>query len=63
MLFTQFNLEDAKKVWYREAFEDGEERGLATGLATGRSQGENLKLIEQVHMMRCKKRPLYSDLG
>lgn len=37
MLFTQFSLEDAKKIWYEEAFEDGEERGLATGLATGRS--------------------------
>lgn len=27
MLFTQFNLEDAKKIWYEEAFEDGEESG------------------------------------
>lgn len=48
MLFTQFNLEDAKKIWYEEAFEDGEERGLATGLMTGRNQGENMKLIELV---------------
>lgn len=37
MLFTQFNLEDAKKVWYREAFEDGEE------------QGEVFKLIKLVY--------------
>lgn len=37
MLFTQFNLEDARKVWYREAFEDGEE------------QGEVFKLIKLVY--------------
>lgn len=50
MLFTQFNLEDAKKIWYEEAFEDGE--------ATGRSQGENRKLIEQVQRkLRKKKTP------
>lgn len=47
MLFTQFNLEDAKKIWYEEAFEDGEERGLITG----RSQGESFKLIDQI----CRK--------
>lgn len=23
MLYTQFNLEDAKEVWYEEAYEDG----------------------------------------
>lgn len=40
MLFTQFNLEDAKKVWYREAFEDGAELGEA--------RGEMLKLIKLV---------------
>lgn len=44
MLFTQFNLEDAKKIWYEEAFEDGEEQGLATG----RSQGKILSVIELV---------------
>ena len=40
MLFTQFNLEDAKKIWYEEAFEDGEERG--------RRQGEFLNMIKLV---------------
>lgn len=39
MLFTQFNWEDAKRVWCREAFEDGEE------------QGQILKLIDQI----CRK--------
>jgi hypothetical protein len=28
MLFTEFNLEDAKKVWYEEAFEDGISQGM-----------------------------------
>lgn len=32
MLFTQFNLEDAKKIWREEAFEDGEEAGIEKGI-------------------------------
>ena len=28
MLFTQFNMDDALAVRYREGFEDGEERGM-----------------------------------
>lgn len=32
MLFTQFNLEDARKIWYEEAFEDGEEAGIEKGI-------------------------------
>lgn len=43
MLFTQFSLEDAKKVWYREAFEDGEESGQA--------RGRSLAVIEKI----CRK--------
>lgn len=43
MLFTQFNMEDAQKVWYQKGVEDGEERGM--------SQGESLKLIDLV----CRK--------
>lgn len=43
MLFTQFNLEDARKVWYQEAFEDGEESGQARGV----EQGQAIKLIAQ----------------
>lgn len=44
MLFTQFSLEVAKKIWYEVAFEDGEERGLAAG----RSQGKSLNMVELV---------------
>lgn len=43
MLFTQFNMEDAQKVWYREGVEDGE--------AKGEARGEFLKLIDFV----CRK--------
>jgi predicted transposase/invertase (TIGR01784 family) len=32
MLFTEFNLEDAKKVWYEEAFEDGISQGISKGI-------------------------------
>ena len=50
MLFTQFNLEDAKKIWYEEAFEDGEERG--------RSQGETLNMIKLVQRKLRKGKTL-----
>ena len=38
MLFTQFNMEDAKKIWQEEAYEDGEEAGIQKGI----NQGEKL---------------------
>lgn len=50
MLFTQFNLEDAKKIWYEEAFEDGEE--------SGRIQGKHITLIEQVQRKLRKGKTL-----
>lgn len=40
MLFTQFNMEDAKKIWQEEAYEDGEEAGI--------QQGEKLKLLKLI---------------
>ena len=46
MLFTQFNLEDAKKIWYEEAFEDGEERGIQMGI--------DVKLIELIQRKLLK---------
>jgi len=36
MLITEWNLEDAKKVWYEEAREDGLRDGLEQGLEQGR---------------------------
>ena len=32
MLITEWNTEEAKKVWYEEAHEEGLEKGLALGL-------------------------------
>ena len=40
MLFTQFNLEDAKKIWREEAIEDGREEGL--------QQGERYSLLKLI---------------
>ena len=44
MLFTQFNLEDAKKIWQEEAYEDGEEAGMQRGI----QQGEKFALLKQI---------------
>ena len=39
MLYTEFNLEDAKLVWKQEAFEDGFEEGIEKGMEQGIRQG------------------------
>lgn len=44
MLFTQFNMDDALAVRYREGVEDGEERGMELGM----ERGEELKIIELI---------------
>lgn len=38
MLYTQFNMEDAKEVWQEEAYNEGRADGRADGLAEGVSQ-------------------------
>ena len=48
MLFTQFNLEDAKKIWQEEAYEDGEEAGIRQGIEQGIQQGEKFTLLKQI---------------
>ena len=40
MLYTQFNMEDAKEVWQEEAYNEGLEEGKAKGLEEGRAEGE-----------------------
>ena len=37
MLFTEFNLDDAKEVWEEEAREEGRIQGKAEGRAEGRT--------------------------
>lgn len=39
MLFTQFNLEDAKEVWREEAYEEGMEAGIRDGKQLGLREG------------------------
>jgi predicted transposase/invertase (TIGR01784 family) len=38
MLTTEWNLEDAQKVWYEEGREEGWEEGLEKGLEKGREE-------------------------
>lgn len=47
MLYTQFNLEDAKEVWQEEAYEDGRDAGRAEGDLT-RSRQSILDLLEDL---------------
>ncbi|MCL2220365.1 MAG: hypothetical protein FWC23_09425 [Chitinispirillia bacterium] len=39
MIFTKFNLEDAKEVWQEEAREDGLEEGIKKGVKKGMTEG------------------------
>ena len=64
MLFTEFNLEDAKRVWREEAREDGLEEGRREGRREGhregrkegRKEGRNESL--QVFVKFCMKRQI-----
>ena len=49
MLYTEFNIEDAKAVWREEAHEDGREKGLKEGRMEGREAGQKevLELLTQ----------------
>ena len=49
MLFTQFNLEDAKKIWQEEAYEDGEEAGIQKGIQKGIQQGIQKGIQKGIH--------------
>ncbi len=48
MLYTEFNLEDAKLIWKQEAFEDGFEDGLQKGLQKGKIEGM-VKLLKDLN--------------
>ena len=36
MLFTEFNLEEAKEVWREEAIEEGMAKGIEQGISIGK---------------------------
>ena len=58
MLFTEFNLDDAKEVWEEEAREEGRIQGKAEGRAEGRAEGKEEKLAEQIcRKLRRQKNP------
>jgi predicted transposase YdaD len=40
MLFVEFNMDDAKKVWWEEALEEGLTKGRVEGEVRGRAEGE-----------------------
>ena len=46
MLFTQFNLEDAKKIWHEEAVEEGKEEGIKQGIKQGIEQGIEQGIVQ-----------------
>ena len=45
MLFTEFNIDDAKEVWQEEAFEDGHQKGITEGIRLAERKAER-KLVE-----------------
>jgi predicted transposase YdaD len=40
MLFGEWDLDEAKEVWYEDGLEDGLERGIEKGLERGRAEGQ-----------------------
>jgi predicted transposase/invertase (TIGR01784 family) len=39
MLLTEWNMDDAKRVWREEALEEGMEKGMKTGMEKGMKTG------------------------
>ncbi len=46
MLFTEFDMDTAKKIWKEEAREEGRNEGIAEGRNEGRNEGKKEKQIE-----------------
>ena len=40
MLINEWNIEDAKKVWYEDGMEKGREEGMEKGMEKGLEKGE-----------------------
>ena len=51
MLFTEFNLEDAKEVWREEGYEDGIVKGRELGREEGRELGREEERLENARAM------------
>jgi len=48
MLITEWNLEDAKKVWYEEGREEGREEGLEKVARNAIAQGASLDFVQKI---------------
>lgn len=46
MLYTQFNMEDAKEVWQEEAYNEGRADGRADGLVEGLAEGVSQSILD-----------------
>ena len=54
MLYVEFDLEVAKRIWREEAREDG----LEEGIREGEKKGEKKKAIEMAKKMLIKNKPM-----
>jgi predicted transposase/invertase (TIGR01784 family) len=56
MLLTEWNIDDAKEVWYEEGLEDGLEKGREEGIEAGRreaarkalSRGLSVEVVQEI---------------
>lgn len=61
MLYTEFNLEEAKKVWQEEAREEGEKIGKKEGERIGKKEGERIGKKEGITMVAVSLLDLLED--
>jgi predicted transposase YdaD len=52
MLMTEFNIEDAKKIWREEGYEDGIEKGIEKGKAEGKAEGRAEGISQMVRLLK-----------
>ena len=48
MIFTEFNLEDAKEIWFEEGIEKGMEKGKLEDARAMFAEGDNLEKIARI---------------
>jgi len=52
MLMTEWNLDDAKQVWYEEGLEDGLEKGLEKGkeeiARNALAEGASIEFVQKI---------------
>ncbi|MCM1193948.1 MAG: hypothetical protein NC123_19115 [Butyrivibrio sp.] len=61
MLYTQFNLEDAKEVWYEEAYEDGMMARLVGQVCRKINKGKSVEMAAaELEMDMEEIRPVYT---